>query len=117
MTRVTGSIMIGVTGSILLLACSDTTAPVPSTLVLSPDSAGLMVGGEQHVTAIVRDAAGAVITDATVAYRSTDTTIARVTPGGHVAVGGHVSALGAGRALIIGTSGTAADTVIIEVMP
>lgn len=99
-----------------LVACGDTTGPVPASLSLTPDSVMLVMGDEQHITAVVRDAAGTSIADATVAYRSTDSSVARVTAGGHVAVGGHVSSLAPGRTLIIGTSGSASDTVIIDVV-
>ncbi|MEX0692220.1 MAG: hypothetical protein WD934_07685 [Gemmatimonadales bacterium] len=116
MTRKTNA-GVAVAIGLILWACGDAAGPVPSTLVLSPDSVRVPAGGEQHITATVYDASGTVIPDAIVAYRSTDTTVARVTTGGHVAVGGHVSARAAGRALVVGTSGTAADTVIIDVMP
>ena len=83
--------------------------PVTTRVDVTPATAGLVVGGTQQLTATPRDAAGAARTGRTIAWTSSDATVASVNGSGLV------TAVKPGSATITatadGVSGTAAITV------
>ena len=89
--------------------------PVTTRVDVSPASAGLAVGGTQQLTATPRDAAGNARTGRTVAWTSSDATVAAVNGSGLV------TAVNPGTATITatadGVSGTAAITVTAPQTP
>lgn len=83
--------------------------PIAS-LVVSQSSIRLSLpGGTQALTATLRDSANVILTGRSVTWRSTDASIASVSPSGVVA------ATGIGTARIIATADSRADTAIVEV--
>lgn len=83
---------------------------VPATVEAAPALLEFdALGDSLRVTAVVRDAEGAEITDAEVVWSSTDTTVASV--GGE----GWVVARGNGTASIVARAGEVADTVEVDV--
>ncbi len=86
--------------------------PEPVSVTLTPDTARITaIGGSMRLTARVHDAAGEEILPATVTWASATPEIASVDGEGNV-----VSRV-AGLALIVATSGSAADTAEIRVDP
>lgn len=83
-------------------------APVASVTV-SPSSRTLTVGQTATLSATALDAAGNVIAGAPITWSSTNTAVATVSSGGVV------SAVAAGSATILATSGTAVGTAAITV--
>ena len=62
-------------------AVAVTVTPVPvASVVLSPATASVAVGGQQRLTATVRDAAGGPLTGRALAWASSDSTVATVAP-------------------------------------
>lgn len=85
------------------------TVPVAS-LTLSPDSLLLALGDTRPFTAVVRDAAGAVLAGRPVSWSSSAPAIATV------AADGRVTGVAAGRALVIARSEARADTAPVTVV-
>ncbi|HEX6940766.1 MAG TPA: Ig-like domain-containing protein, partial [Longimicrobiales bacterium] len=99
-------------------ACSDDDPPTgppagsgePTSLEVTPGTVSLhALGDSTHLTATVRDADGDPVSDATIAWASTDTAVAKVNPDGWV------RAVANGTADVVATSGTLADTVAVTV--
>src|SRR5437762_12034 len=80
-----------------------------ASVTVSPSTASLLVGATAQLTATTKDSAGTVLTGRTVAWTSSDTTVARVS------ASGLVTGKAAGTATITATSegksGTASVTV------
>ncbi|CAA9313048.1 MAG: hypothetical protein AVDCRST_MAG11-1618, partial [uncultured Gemmatimonadaceae bacterium] len=92
-----------------------TVTPVPvASVVLSPTAASVPVGGQQRLTATVRDAAGATLTGRALAWASSDTAVATVAPAS--AAEAVVTVRSAGTATITATSeGQRGDATITGV--
>jgi uncharacterized protein YjdB len=87
------------------------TAPAFSRLVIAPDSAVLTaIGDSVQLTATGYDQYGAPVSSPPVAWSTLDSAVVQVD-----AVTGLVRAVGAGTALVIGTSAGVADTVTVRV--
>jgi Tol biopolymer transport system component len=101
------------------LACGDGKAPTdpgkdgppqPTSLALSNKSLAFTALGDSiRLLATIKDQKGATIADASIAWSSTDTAVARVNASGWVAT------VGNGAARVVATSGTLADTATIDV--
>lgn len=91
-----------------------TSAPVPATVSVTAASSGPMVsvGDTRGLTAAVVDTKGASIAGATVAWTTSDASVATVAGSGTTAT---VTATGNGSATITATSGSACGTVAIDV--
>lgn len=100
-------------------ACSDSpfdpepggTAVPVNTVVVSPDSARVTTGDTVQLSATLRDASGATLSGRTVAWTSSDTSIAGVSPTGVV------RGVGVGPVTIVATSEQKSDTARITVAP
>ncbi|HEV8304671.1 MAG TPA: Ig-like domain-containing protein [Gemmatimonadales bacterium] len=92
----------------LILVAPANPAPVAS-VVLTPAAASLTIGGTVQLRAEAKDSAGTILTGQTMSWVSRDTLIAKVS------AAGLVTALAAGSALVIATSGGASDTAAITV--
>jgi len=86
------------------------TVPVDS-LILSPASATLLVGGSQSFSVAAYDTAGALIANPAVVWRSSNRGVFTVQGSGRV------TGVGEGAALLIASAGSASDTATITVMP
>jgi alpha-tubulin suppressor-like RCC1 family protein len=85
--------------------------PVPTAVVITPDSALFAAPGQTTpFQAVVRDSAGAEVPRMPLTWRSSDTAVARVD-----AATGLVTAVGAGRALIRASAGALADSAAVVV--
>lgn len=85
-----------------------TVASVATSISVSPGSASLQVGGQQQFTAVVMDAAGAVMASAPVTWTAS--------PAGIVTVSnGLVTAVASGTATLKAASGSASESVSITV--
>jgi trimeric autotransporter adhesin len=85
-------------------------AAAVASVTLSPSSATLnAIGAQATFTATLRDAAGNQITDVSAAFSSLDAGIASVTSAGVV------TAHAPGKARIVATAGSAADTAVVTV--
>ena len=86
-------------------------APAPTTIAVTPDTVALTALGQTaQLTAVVRDQARRVLTEADVSWSSGDTTVAAVDSAGLV------TAAGSGTTTITATAGEAADDVLVTVM-
>jgi len=92
----------------LTLVAPASMAPVAS-VVLTPAAASLTIGRTVQMRAEAKDSAGTILTGRTMSWVSRDTLIAKVS------AAGLVTALSAGSALVIATSGGASDTAAITV--
>ncbi len=109
----------GVLVLLALIACGDKKSPTdpgkddppkPTTIALSTSAhAFAALQDSTRLTATVKDQKGAAIEDASIAWASTDTAVARVN------ASGWVFAAGAGKARIVASSGTLADTAAVAV--
>ncbi len=85
---------------------------VAATITLDPSTATMAVGESRSISAIARSAAGATLTDRTITWTTSDSTIARVS-------GGMITAMSAGSATITaaadGRSASATITVMVPV--
>ena len=86
------------------------TVPVDS-LILSPASATLLVGGSQSFSVAAYDTAGALIANPAVVWRSSNRGVFTVQGSGRV------TGVGEGAALLIASAGSASDTATVTVMP
>lgn len=84
-----------------------------NTVVLSPQTANLLVGQQQTLTAEVTDNTGSPITGATVTFSSGTPGVATVTATGPLTA--TVTAVGAGQAQITGASGGKSGTAVVNV--
>lgn len=101
-------------------ACSGPAQPDPidstgarsvATVTISPSPLSLQVGKSKQLTATVRDSAGNALTDRTIAWRSSDTVIARVS------TAGMLSARNIGNATISAEAGGKSGSVAVTVAP
>lgn len=92
---------------------SDRIVPAPrvADVVVSPEAADLLPGQTTQLVALVRDSAGAVLSNRVVTWLSADTVVARVS------AAGLVEARGAGETVVIAASDAAQDTVDVAVRP
>lgn len=98
----------GVTGIATLTVTAPTTAPVASVTV-SPATASLPAGAGTQLSAVLRDAGGAVLSGRTVTWSSTNSAVATVNASGFVtAVAGGSATV---RATSEGVTGSASITV------
>jgi len=86
------------------------TVPVDS-LILSPASATMLIGGSQSFSVAAYDTAGALIAAPAIVWRSSNRGVFTV-QGSGLATG-----VGEGTALLIASAGSASDTATITVMP
>ncbi len=109
-------------GSVTITASSEgisatvalTVQPVPTNAVtISPQSSNLTVGQTETLTAEVTDASGHPVTNATVTFSSSASSIATVTATGPLTA--TVTAVGSGQAVITGTSGGKTGTATVNV--
>jgi uncharacterized protein YjdB len=84
--------------------------PTVQHVIVTPGSASLIVGQTTNLTATSTDAAGSPMAGQTVAWSTSDPTVATVS-------GGTVTALKAGGATIAATVGTVQGTAAITVLP
>jgi len=84
-----------------------------NSVVISPQSANLLVGQQQTLTAVVTDNSGNPIAGQTVTFSSGTPGVATVTATGPLTA--TVTAAGSGQATITGTSGTKSGTATINV--
>ncbi|HEX7122534.1 MAG TPA: Ig-like domain-containing protein [Gemmatimonadaceae bacterium] len=82
-----------------------------TTVELTPASTSIAVGGTAQLTAVPKDATGSTISNAQMAFRSTNTKVATV------AANGVVTGVAVGVAYVIATSGGASDTTTVTVTP
>lgn len=119
-TRTTGKMSLrhfglAILAPLLLAGCGDSPvdppgpAPVAS-VDLSAPSRLLVPGQAVQLQAELRDSAGNALTDRPVAWRSSDSTVARVSETGLV------TAVSRGEATITAASGEASDTVLLAVV-
>ena len=80
-------------------------------ITLSPASLTVNAGQAQQLSAVVRDATGAVVTDRPITWQSSVTTVADVTPSGRVA------AISPGTANIYAFAENAGASVLVRVIP
>ncbi len=87
------------------------TARPVSTIALTLASSSLVVGQQTQATAVARDAAGGALPEATIAFASSNASVASISQAGLV------TAIGPGTTLISATSGAAAQTATLTVTP
>lgn len=106
--RVVAAVFAGVAIS---LACGDSQGPgpVPASITLRPTDLELFVGETEQLTATVLDSTGAQLTGQAVTFSSSAPQVAQVT------IGGLVSAVGSGTAVITATAGAATGTADVLV--
>lgn len=93
-----------------------TVVPVPvASVVVSPDTATLVAGSTWKLTAVLRDASGAVLTGRAVAWSSDDESVASVAPDGSVTARGEGTALIAAESE--GKRGTSRIAVVLPRLP
>ncbi len=92
------------------LAASTVPAPAAS-VVITPDTATVIIGATKQLAAVARDAMGANLQNASFAWSSTDTMKVKVT------AAGLVTAAAAGTVFIVARSGGVADTATITSAP
>ncbi len=108
--------VLGVFTLLALAGCGkgSPTSPLPfvplRSLTVSPTPDTILVGGSVQLQVVAIDTSGAAVATPSVAWRSTNTAVARVT-------GGHVSGVGEGTALVIASSGGQSDTATVVVLP
>jgi uncharacterized protein YjdB len=90
-------------------------APSANAVTVSPQSSSLIVGQTLTVTAVVTDASGSPLPNATVAFSSGAPGVATVTSTG--ALTATATAVGSGQAQITGTSGGIIGTATVNVTP
>lgn len=117
------SLVSGFIASVLTVACDrnptqpgggvDTTIvrPAVAAVGLNLDSTSVMESGMVQLTAVVKDSAGAVLSDRAVEWSSSAPAIASVSPAGLV------SALAPGSARVTASSEGKSDTALIVVLP
>ena len=86
--------------------------PSPASVTLSPDSAVVIIDDTLHLSALVRDSAGNVLTDRAVSWVSADTTIVAL-----VNAFGTVRARRPGSTTVRAFAGTAPGSVAVFVTP
>jgi uncharacterized protein YjdB len=99
--------------SVSASAADSSADPVVTSIVLSPTSASLPVGGTTQLAATPTDAAGQPVVGATVSWASSDPRIATVSPTSGAGV--TVAAVAPGLARITASSESTSDTVDIVV--
>ncbi|MFQ5535885.1 MAG: Ig-like domain-containing protein [Gemmatimonadota bacterium] len=105
-----GSATILATGDTVAAAVSVAVTQEPATVTVSPDSVTLIPGGTQAFTVSVLDANAVVIASPAVTWTIADTTVATVD------ATGLVTGVGAGSTDLIATSGSVADTAVVNVL-
>jgi uncharacterized protein YjdB len=105
-----GTTALTVIGDTVRTTVLVTVNQVPAAVVVSPDGATLTPGGTIDFTLTATDSNGVAIPNPAANWSSTDVTVASVTGTGSV------TGLAAGSSLIIGTSGSAADTAVVTVV-
>jgi uncharacterized protein YjdB len=95
----------GVVGSALVTVQD----PRPVSIVVTPDSAMILLGGSITFTASVRDALDNVVAGVVPSWSSTRIDVATVSESGMA------TAVGAGRAIVVATFGGLADSAIVTV--
>jgi YVTN family beta-propeller protein len=94
------------------MACSSSSSSpdrIPDHIAVSPLTVGLLPGATQQLTAVVYDASDAVLTTASVTYRSGDTTVAKVS------AGGLVTAIAPGNTTITVSCSPATTVIVVTV--
>jgi uncharacterized protein YjdB len=89
-------------------------APAPvgkPSLTIAPDSLALASGDTARLSAVARDASGAIVTGGTSLWTSRDSLKVRVNSTGLV------TAVAAGTAWVVATQGTLRDSVLVSVQP
>lgn len=113
LTRIVGNVLL--VGSAALVGCDTATMPSPDPVVaesvtVAPESVALeSLGQETTLTALARDANGAVIPDAVVQWVSRDPAIASVSPVGVV------TAIGNGSTTILASVDGVTDSAMVDV--
>ncbi len=85
------------------------TAPVVASVVISPKTASLTIGGTKQFTVVARDGTGTIVQGVTTTWRSKDTTRVRVS------VAGLVTAIAVGTVWVVVSSGPVADSAAVSV--
>ena len=107
-----GTVQIVASAESMADTASITVTDVPvASLSVTPPADTLLVSDSLQLSAVARDAAGNVLQNRVVSWRSADSTIASVTSGGRV------RARAAGTAEVIGSVEGQADTATITVLP
>ncbi|HZJ01066.1 MAG TPA: DNA/RNA non-specific endonuclease [Gemmatimonadaceae bacterium] len=89
--------------------CNDIPPGSVASVTISPDGATIIEGGTQQFTAVAKDSVDATIPDATFSWSSLNEAVATVS------ATGVATAISAGTASIVATSGGKADTVTLQV--
>ena len=111
-----GAVTITATsGSVSTSTSLTVQAPSANAVTLSPQSSSLIVGQTLTVTAVVTDASGSPLPNATVVFSSGAPGVATVTSTGSLTA--TVTAVGSGQAQITGTSGGIVGTATVNVTP